>query len=116
MVRWNCGIDGCGAGFDTVEDAIVHQTTEHQRHECNVCGTIVPEGYFAIRHAFEEHTRAEYVRAYDADSTAVRLREQVKEQIESEADLQQVVERLDDARGGGAPSTEGSTERTTESS
>lgn len=99
MARWNCGIDGCDAGFDTVEDAIVHQTTEHTRHECKVCGTIVPEGYFAIRHAFEEHTRAEYVRSYDADASAVRLREQVKEQIESEADLQQVVERLDNGRG-----------------
>lgn len=100
MARWHCGIDGCDADFDTAEETIVHQTTEHQRHECKVCGTIVPEGYFAIRHAFEEHTRAEYVRAYDADSSAVRLREQVKDRIESEADLKQVVERLDSARGG----------------
>ncbi|MEF8780929.1 MAG: hypothetical protein V5A46_09655 [Haloferacaceae archaeon] len=99
MARWHCGIEGCEARFDTVEETIIHQTTEHQRHECKVCGTIVPEGYFAIRHAFEEHTRAEYVRAYDADSSAVRQREKVKEQIESEADLQRVVERLDEAGG-----------------
>ncbi len=94
MSGWACGIDGCGAQFESPEDAIVHQTTEHQRHECQVCGTIVPEGYFAIRHAFEEHTRAEYVRAYDADSEAVRKREEIKDEIESNADLQQVVERV----------------------
>ncbi|MWV65092.1 hypothetical protein GRS48_09710 [Halorubrum sp. JWXQ-INN 858] len=95
MSRWTCGIDGCDASFDDVESAIVHQTSEHQRHECKVCGTIVPDGYFAIRHAFDEHTRAEYVRAYDADSEAVRRREDVKRDVEAEADLQTVVERLD---------------------
>jgi len=57
MPRWTCGIDGCDAAFDDVESAIVHQTNGHQRHECKVCGTIVPDGYFAIRHAFDEHTR-----------------------------------------------------------
>lgn len=94
MSGWTCGIDGCGATFDSPEDAIVHQTTEHQRHECQVCGTIVPDGYFAIRHAFEEHTRAEYVRAYEADSEAIREREEIKDEIESTADLQAVVERV----------------------
>jgi DNA repair exonuclease SbcCD ATPase subunit len=94
MARWKCGIDGCDARFEDVEAAIIHQSTEHERHECKVCGTIVPEGYFAIRHAFEEHTRAEYVRAYDADSSAVRLRERVKDQIEGEADLEHVVAEL----------------------
>ncbi|GAA0513350.1 hypothetical protein SAMN04488066_11267 [Halorubrum aquaticum] len=95
MVPWACGIDGCDAVFEDVESTVLHQTREHQRHECKVCGTIVPDGYFAIRHAFDEHTRAEYVRAYDADSAAVRRREQVKREIETEADLQTVVERLD---------------------
>jgi DNA repair exonuclease SbcCD ATPase subunit len=94
MARWKCGIDGCDARFEEVEGAIIHQTTEHERHECKVCGTIVPEGYFAIRHAFEEHTRAEYVRAYEADSSAVRLREQVKDDIEAEADIDRVIEQL----------------------
>lgn len=96
MSRWSCGIDGCETTFDDVESAIIHQTTTHQRHECKVCGTIVPDGYFAIRHAFDEHTRAEYVRAYDADSSAVRERERVKENIESEADLQAVVDELNE--------------------
>ncbi len=94
MSRWTCGIDGCDARFEDVESAILHQTTEHQRHECKVCGTIVPDGYFAMRHAFDEHTRAEYVRAYEADSAAVRRREEIKREIEAEADLQTVVDRL----------------------
>ena len=96
MVPWTCGIAGCDAVFDDAESAILHQTREHERHECQVCGTVVPDGYFAIRHAFDEHTRAEYGRAYDADSAAVRRRERVKREIEGEADLQSVVDRLDD--------------------
>jgi len=96
MGLWTCGIDGCDARFENVNEAIIHQTTEHDRVECKVCGTVVPEGYFAIRHAFEEHTRAEYVRAYDADSEAVRLREDVKDDIEKEADLQQVIGRINE--------------------
>ncbi|GAB6878968.1 hypothetical protein JCM17823_12420 [Halorubrum gandharaense] len=96
MSRWTCGIGGCDASFDDVESVIIHQTTDHERHECKVCGTIVPDGYFAIRHAFDEHTRAEYVRAYDADSSAVRRREEVKRDVEQQADLQAVVEHLDE--------------------
>jgi len=94
MSLWKCGIGGCSERFEAVEPAIIHQTVEHDRHECTVCGSIVPDGYFAIRHAFEEHSRAEYVRAYDADSTAVRVREDIKAAIEDEADLRAVVEEL----------------------
>ncbi|WP_336021810.1 DUF7565 family protein [Halobellus salinisoli] len=94
MSLWKCGIGGCSERFEDVESAIIHQTVEHNRHECTVCGSIVPDGYFAIRHAFEEHSRAEYVRAYDADSTAVRVREDIKAAIEDEADLRAVVEEL----------------------
>lgn len=93
---WKCGIDGCGREFEAVEETIVHQTEDHERHECKVCGTIVPDGFFAIRHAFDEHRRAEFMRAYDADSSDVREREDVKEAIEAEADLQVVVDRLDE--------------------
>ncbi|PSQ05904.1 hypothetical protein BRC97_08140 [Halobacteriales archaeon QS_6_71_20] len=95
MPRWACGIAGCEAAFDGVEDAIVHQTAAHDRHECRVCGAVVPDGYFAIRHAFEEHTRAEFVRAYDADSDDVRERERVKAEIEEVADIERVAERID---------------------
>ncbi|WP_049971121.1 DUF7565 family protein [Haladaptatus cibarius] len=99
MPAWECDIDGCGEHFDSVENAIVHQTTEHERRECKVCGAVVPDGYFAIRHAFEEHSRAEYVRAYDADSSDVRTRERIRDEIEDSANLQQVVERLDGTNG-----------------
>lgn len=93
-MTWACGIDGCGETFEAAEDAIVHQTGEHERRECKVCGVVVPDGYLALRHAFNEHTRAEYVRAYGASSEDVREREQIKDRIEAEADLQAVVERL----------------------
>ncbi len=101
MTGWRCGIAGCEAAFEDPESAVVHQTTEHERHECKVCGSIVPEGYFAIRHAFDEHTRAEFVRAYDADSDAVREREAIKAEVEAAADLQAVVEELNAQSGQG---------------
>jgi len=100
MSTWDCIIDDCEQTFEDVESAVVHQTNEHKRTECKVCGTVVPDGYFAIRHAFEEHSRAEYVRAYGASAADVRARERVKEQIESDVDLQEVVDRLDDESGG----------------
>ena len=96
MSLWTCGINECRKRFEDVEAAIIHQTVDHERHRCTVCGSVVPDGYFAIRHAFEEHSRAEYVRAYDADSSAVRSREDVKQAIEAEADLRTVVEDLED--------------------
>jgi hypothetical protein len=94
MRGWECGIGDCGKVFESVEEAILHQTNGHERHECKVCGTIVPDGYLAIRHAFEEHTRAEYVRAYGATSEEVREREEVKSEIEEVADLQAIAEQL----------------------
>jgi transcription initiation factor TFIIIB Brf1 subunit/transcription initiation factor TFIIB len=96
MARWECAIEGDGASFDRPEDLIVHQATEHERIECEVCGAVVPDGYFAIRHAFEEHSRAEYVRAYDASASAVRRREKIKEEIDDAADIREVVDRIDD--------------------
>jgi hypothetical protein len=95
MVRWECGIEGDDAAFDRAEDLLVHQATEHDRVECRVCGTVVPDGYFAIRHAFDEHSRAEYVRAYDATAAAVRRREKVKEAIEDAADVREAVDRVE---------------------
>ena len=95
MSPWECAIDGDGKTFDRVEDLIVHQSTEHERIECKVCGTVLPDGYFAIRHAFDEHSRAEYVRAYDASAAEVRRRETVKEDIESAADIREVVDRIE---------------------
>ncbi|KDE58770.1 zinc finger C2H2-type domain-containing protein [Halostagnicola sp. A56] len=91
---WDCGIDGCGETFDDVEPAIVHQATEHERRECKVCGTIVPDGYLSIRHVFTEHSRAEYVRAYSASSEDVREREDLLEEIESVADMERIATEL----------------------
>ncbi|QLK26437.1 hypothetical protein HYG81_02125 [Natrinema zhouii] len=93
-MAWKCGIDGCGSVFEDVESAVVHQAADHQRRECKVCGTIVPDGYLAIRHAFIEHSRAEYVRAYGASSEAVREREELLEEIESVADMQTIATEL----------------------
>jgi hypothetical protein len=97
MPRWQCAIDGDdSASFDRAEDLIVHQAAEHDRVECKVCGAVVPDGYFAIRHAFDEHSRAEYVRAYDASATEVRRREKIKETVEDTADIREVVDRLNE--------------------
>ncbi|WP_255150811.1 DUF7565 family protein [Halorarius halobius] len=92
---WTCAIEGCGHEADRAEDLLVHQASEHDRHQCAVCGTVVPDGYFAIRHAFSEHTRAEYVRAYEADPEDVRHRESVMEAIEDAVDIDEVVSRID---------------------
>lgn len=91
---WECGIDGCGSVFEDVESAIVHQATDHERRECKVCGTVVPDGYLAIHHTFTEHSRVEYVRAYGADSKAVRQREELLEEIESVTDVQAIADRV----------------------
>jgi hypothetical protein len=95
MPRWECAIDGCGDEYDAVEDLIVHQSADHDRAECKVCGAVLPDGYFAIRHAFDEHTRAEYVRAYNASAAEVRQRENIKETVEEVADIREVVDRLE---------------------
>jgi len=96
MAPWECAIAGDEVeAFDRVEDLMVHQATEHERIECKVCGTVVPDGYFAIKHAFDEHSRAEYVRAYDASAAEVRQREKIREAIEEAADIREVVDRLD---------------------
>mgnify|MGYP000368563423 CR=1 FL=1 len=95
MTGWECGISGCGATYGDVESLLAHQVGDHERHECDICGTVVPEGFFAIRHVFDEHTRAQFVRAYDADSDDVRERERVKADIEEIADLDRIVERVD---------------------
>ncbi|WP_255193150.1 DUF7565 family protein [Natronobeatus ordinarius] len=86
-MHWECGIGDCDAAFEDAESAIVHQVNEHERHECKVCGTIIPDGYVAIRHVLTDHSRAEYVRAYGASSRDVRHRERLLEEIESNVDV-----------------------------
>ena len=91
MTPWACGISQCGRHFETAEALIRHQANDHPRCQCKVCGEMHPAGFLAIKHAFDQHTRAEYVRAYDADSDDIRLRERVKELIESEVDVTAVL-------------------------
>ena len=93
-MAWECGIDGCGEFFDDVESAIVHQAEEHERLECEVCGTIVPDGFLAIHHAFTDHTRAEYVRAYGASAEEVREREELLDAVRSVVDQSDLAEQL----------------------
>ena len=95
-MSWECGIAGCGAIFEDVEAAIVHQASDHERRECKVCGADIPDGYLAIHHAFTEHSRAEYVRAYGADSKAVRQREALVDDIEALIDRRQIADQLPD--------------------
>jgi hypothetical protein len=95
MTPWACGIVGCDRDFETAEGLIRHQVADHPSHECKVCGRTVPAGYLAIRHAFEEHTRAEYVRAYDADSDDIRAREQLIEVVEEAVDVTSLVGSLE---------------------
>lgn len=95
MASWSCGIAGCGGAYGDLEALIRHQAVNHPASECRVCGETVPAGYLAIRHAFDAHSRAEFVRAYDADSDAIREREQLLELIEEEIDVQQLLGQLD---------------------
>jgi hypothetical protein len=94
MPGWECGIGGCGRTFGDPEAALVHQVTEHEHHECRVCGAVVPEGFFAIKHAFEEHTRTDFLRHYDGSADDIRDRERVKSDIEERVDVERLRERL----------------------
>lgn len=95
MGGWACGISGCGGSFGEPEALIQHQAVNHPNCECRVCGETLPAGYLAIRHAFDAHSRAEYVRAYDADSDAIRERESLVELVESRVDVQQLIGQLE---------------------
>ncbi len=92
---WECAIRACDYRSDDVEEVLVHQAEAHDRHQCAVCGTVIPDGYFAIRHAFSEHSRAEYLRNYEADTDDIRLREEVLEEVEGAADIDAVVDQIE---------------------
>ncbi|PSQ12020.1 hypothetical protein BRC93_03785 [Halobacteriales archaeon QS_5_70_15] len=91
---WECAIEGCGHRADAAAELLVHQATGHEPVRCEVCGARIPDGYFAIRHVFDEHNRAEYVRAYDADAEGIRHRQSIREEIETAVDVEAVVERV----------------------
>ncbi|MDX1744805.1 MAG: hypothetical protein R3324_02610 [Halobacteriales archaeon] len=79
-----------------MEDLVVHQATDHRDCECEICGTVVPEGFVAIHHAFTEHKRSEYVRAYDADADEIRHRETLVDLIEEQVDLDTLLTQVND--------------------
>lgn len=94
MTPWRCGIEGCGAEFESPERLIEHQVEGHDPCECAICGETVHAGFPAIYHAFTEHTRADYLRSYDADSNDIRVREELIEEIEDELDVPALLESL----------------------
>jgi predicted nucleic acid-binding Zn-ribbon protein len=96
---WECAIADCDYSTGDAEELLVHQAEAHDRHQCAVCGTVVPDGYFAIRHAFSEHTRAEYLRNYEADTGDIRVRETVLTELEAAADIEAAVDRIDPTTG-----------------
>jgi hypothetical protein len=91
---WECAIEACGHRAETADALLVHQATDHERVRCAVCGTYIPDGYFAIRHVFSEHTRTEYLRSYDTDREELKQREAVLTAIETEADVKAVLKGL----------------------
>lgn len=97
MAAWECAVDDCGRTFGDLEAILAHQVRDHERRECAVCGAVVPAGFFAIAHAFDEHTRADYVRAYDADSDDIREREELLADVAERVDVTALRERFDDA-------------------
>ncbi len=94
MSDWLCAIRGCMATFEDAESLVAHQVDDHEHHECQVCGEIVPEGFFAIEHVFENHSRAEFVRHYEADADAIRWRESIKDTVEGTVDVSAMEKRI----------------------
>jgi len=91
---WECAIEGCGHRTDAAEDLLLHQATDHERVRCAVCGTTIADGFFALHHAFDEHTRTQYLRAYEADPDDIAHREAVLEAVGREADVEAVLAEL----------------------
>ncbi len=95
-MAWTCGVDNCGAKFDSAERVLRHQAADHPNRTCQICGDSVPAGYFAIKHAFEAHRRSEYVRAYDADADDIRLRERSLKTVTDAIDADAITDLLPD--------------------
>ncbi|MXR20858.1 DUF7565 family protein [Halobacterium bonnevillei] len=106
MSRWECAIVDCGSAFESVEALLAHQVTDHETHECEICGDAVPEGYFAIKHGLNEHTRAEYVRFYDGDAAAIRERERVIDDVSDALDVDVLEDLLSDETADAIDTTE----------
>lgn len=99
-MSWTCGVSECGQAFSDPEQLLAHQARQHTAHTCRICDQVVPAGYFAIKHVFEQHRRSAYVRAYGADSAAIRRRERslksVTEAIDDDS-ITDLLERIEDS-------------------
>jgi hypothetical protein len=95
MTGWRCGVEGCGDRFGSAVKLIQHQTEDHAPTTCEVCERSVPSGFLAIRHAFETHTRADYLRAYAATTDDIRARERIINRIGEAIDVPSLVDALD---------------------
>lgn len=91
---WACGIGSCTFTSEAIEELIIHQSRDHPVHTCKVCDRDFPDGFIAIYHTFEKHSRTEYVKAYDASPDDVRQREKIKEEIEQYIDVPSVLRTL----------------------
>jgi hypothetical protein len=91
---WECAIEACGHRTDAANDLLLHQAVDHERVRCAVCGTTIADGFFALYHTFDEHTRTQYLRAYEADAEDISYREAVVEAVRSEADVEAVLAEL----------------------
>ena len=92
MGAWGCGIIDCGHSFETARALLIHQHDDHDESTCWICGDTVPAGYFAIKHAFTEHSRAEYVRAYRAEPAEIRKRDEILREVDRTVDIVQLSE------------------------
>jgi hypothetical protein len=95
MAPWTCDIDDCQQRFSDPTELVIHQSRGHPVHVCGICGKHTPDGYYALQHAIEDHSRTEYMRAYDASAAALRERMETLERLRQLVDFQVVRSALD---------------------
>jgi len=94
MDGWICSIEDCEDAFDRLEGLLVHQLRSHDHITCKICSEPMPDGYPALEHVVDDHTRAEYVRAYAAGPDDIRIREEIVDYIATNADFDEIDTRL----------------------
>ena len=95
MAPWICNIDDCQQRFSDPTALVIHQAQGHPPHTCEICGKHTADGYYALQHAMEDHSRTEYMRAYRASATALRARVEMLEQLRDAVNFRAVRSALD---------------------
>ena len=95
MAPWICGIGDCQQRFSDPTELVIHQAQGHPPHVCGICGKQTADGYYALQHAMEDHSRTEYMRAYRASAASLRLRVEMLEQLTDAVNFQAVRSALD---------------------